>query len=422
MNTKRLNVVCLCILGLFLSGSVWTLAQDVSSSNSLSGSGDQVSRLEALLDIDEIDRVIDETNTLINTIQDTEGYYTEALFQPLVLLGDAEYKRGNYPGALDNWFRAREVSRQIYGLHNLDQTDVLYKEADALYAQEKYSEANDKHEQAFAMYLRVYGEDTVEILPGLDRLARWYLDTYNVYAARGLYKDMLKIARNNLSEFDPRIIQALKYLAKTYRMERFRPDFLPPVSAAFKALPYGASISTAKYYPDVNNYAPGERALMDVIKLQLKAGDVTTEQLTESKLDLADWYLLFEKHQRATVIYTDVWDSLHGTTAQGILESEMAEPKQLFFPLPNDPMPKIFSPDTTVLKGEIELTFSVIPNGKTRKVKIVRSDPGEVIDIAVVNALRSARFRPAFKDREAIQTDDMTYTHTFNFTEEALNE
>ena len=406
-----------CVLGCIGS---WSLAQDEPNTSALAENNDPISRLESLLDINEVERVIDETNNLIETIEDTEGYYTEALFQPLVLLGDAEFKRGNYIGALDSWYRAREVSRQIHGLHNLDQTDVLYKEADALYAQEKYSEANDKHEQAFAMYLRVHGEETVETLPGLDRLASWYLETYNVYAARGLYKDMLKIARSNLTEFDPRKIQALKNLAKTYRMERFRPEFLPPVSAAFKALPYGASISTAKYYPDINNYAPGERALIDVIKLQLNAGDTTIEELTESKLDLADWYLLFEKYQKATVIYKDVWDSLHGTTAQDLLEGEMSVPKQLFLPLPNDPMPKIFSSDTTVLRGQIDLTYSVIPEGKTRNVKIVRSDPGDVIDIAVVSALRKARFRPAFKDREAVQTDEMTYTHRFNFTEEAV--
>ena len=272
MNKLRWNVLrfgLFCVLGYVGS---WSLAQDELNANALAERNDPISRLESLLGIDEVERVIDETNTLIETIEETEGYYTEALFQPLVLLGDAEFKRGNYLGALDSWYRAREVSRQIHGLHNLDQTDVLYKEADALYAQEKYSEANDKHEQAFAMYLRVHGEESVETLPGLDRLASWYLETYNVYAARGLYKDMLKIARSNLSEFDRRNIQALKNLAKTYRMERFRPEFLPPVSAAFKALPYGASISTAKYYPDVNNYAPGERALIDVIKLQLKIG------------------------------------------------------------------------------------------------------------------------------------------------------
>lgn len=417
LRWSNLRFSLICVLGC-VGG--WSLAQDEPNTSALAESNDPISRLETLLDIDEVERVIDETNSLIETIEDTEGYYTEALFQPLVLLGDAEFKRGNYHGALDSWYRAREVSRQIHGLHNLDQTDVLYKEADALYAQEKYSEANDKHEQAFAMYLRVHGEETVETLPGLDRLASWYLDTYNVYAARGLYKDMLKIARSNLTEFDPRTIQALKNLAKTYRMERFRPEFLPPVSAAFKALPYGASISTAKYYPDINNYAPGERALIDVIKLQLEAGDTTIEELTESKLDLADWYLLFEKYQKATVIYKDVWDSLHGTTAQDLLEGEMSAPKQLFLPLPNDPMPKIFSSDTTVLRGEIDLTYSVIPEGKTRDVKIVRSDPGDVIDIAVVSALRKARFRPAFKDREAVRTDGMTYTHRFNFTEEAV--
>ena len=398
------------------------IAQEVPSATVATESFSDVERLESLLEINETERVIDETSALIASIESNRGYYSEELFSPLVILGDAEYQRGNYNAALDSWSRARQVNRQIYGLHNLEQADVLYKEADALFAQEEYADANAKHEHAFSMYLRKYGNEAVEILPGLNKLATWYLDTYNVYAARGLYEDVLTIARKNLPETDPEIISGLKNLARTYRMERFRPDFLPPVTLAFKALPYGASVSTAKYYPDVNNYAPGEQALKDVIKLQLQADDVTIEEFTASKLDLADWYLLFEKYQRATVVYTDVWNSLYGTTAEDYLRTQMGEPKRLYLPLPNDPMPRTFTPETTVMRGEIEVSFKVIPEGKTRKVKILRSDPGDILDIAVVTAVRNGRFRPAFQEGEAVATEDLVLVHKFNYTEEALAE
>ncbi len=381
----------------------------------------EINRLKTLLNVNEFDQVIEEATLLIEVIEQEEGYYAEDLYNPLVILGDAEFNQGNYPSALKNWSRARQVSRQAYGLHSLEQTEILYKEADALYAQKLFADANSKHEQAFSMYLRAYGTDAVEILPGLDRLAGWYLNTFNVYAARGLYNDMLTIAKANLDETDPQIIGGLKNLAKTYRMERFRPDFLPSVSTAFKALPYGATINSGTYFPDINNYAFGEQALKEVLKLQLQSPGTTIEEFTESKLDLADWYLLFEKYQRANVVYADVWTTLHGTSAEQLLMDELGEPKQLYFPLPNDPVPDVFTPDTIVMSGEIELSYSVIPEGKTRRVKVLHSDPGDVIDIAVINALRKARFRPAFKDGVAIKTDGLTYSHTFNFTQDALD-
>ena len=53
----------------------------------------------------------------------------------------------------------------------------------------------------------------------------------------------------------------------------------------------------------VNDFALGERALIDILKMLMTSENTAPKEIALAKMDLADWYLLFEVYDRAFVIY-----------------------------------------------------------------------------------------------------------------------
>ncbi len=347
----------------------------------------------------------------------TDGRNSELLIEPLVLKGDALRTLMFYSAALEAYDDARAIQRRHFGLHDLNQVDVLYREAETYYEQEQFVTANDRHEYAFSIYIRKYGTDSPEILPGLFRLADWYMDTDNIFTARGLYQKAL-------SDFTPEgdvqtktRIRALSGLAQTYQQERFRPADYSAQTDKFTPRPYGSINHPEHYFAELNDFSKGEEALLELVRINLEREDETSPVLAEAKLRLADWYLLFEKYEKAAVVYQDIWETLDGSPQFAFVEEHMTTPKVLYKPLPDDPeRPKR---ETTIpvveLEGRIEIALTVTERGKTKKIKQVSSHPGQMLARATRNTAANSIYRPAFVDGIATTTENVQFLHTFPY-------
>ena len=403
------------IAAVVLVGNVYT-AETTSSP-------DSTESIETMIDTGEAENALELIEAQISDIVTVNGRNSDLMVAPLTLKGDALRALGFYAAALETYDDARSIQRRHFGLHDLSQVDILYREAETYYEQEEYTAANDRHEYAFSIYIRKFGVDSPEILPGLFRLADWYMHTDNIFTARGLYeKALTDFSPDDTIDVNNRV-RALSGLAQTYQQERFRPPEYTAKTDKFTPRPYGSINHPEHYFAELNDFSKGEEALLEVVRINLASEDETSPALAEAKLRLADWYLLFEKYEKAAVVYKDIWDTLDGTSGFAFVEEHMLAPQILYKPLPDDPeRPKRESTIPVMeLEGRIEIALTVTEYGKTKKIKQISSHPGQMLARATRNSASNSIYRPAFVDGIATTTENVQFLHTFPYYTTARN-
>ena len=377
----------------------------------------ELQTIENLIDTGEVTSALEKLDQEIQEITERNGRYSTELIPPMILKGDAYMKAGEVESAIVSYDDARFISRQHYGLHDLGQVEILYREAEAYYAANEIMEANDRHEYAFSVFTRRYGTDSEQILPGLFRLASWYMDTQNIITARGLYERALSLSedRTNPELVDYRM-DALKNLATTYRLERFRPSTPAKKKEDFKPRPYGSLNHPDQYYAVLNDYAKGEEALLELVRLRLAIEDPQSTELAEAKLELADWYLLFGKREKALVVYKDIWETLIESSQSHFIEANLSQPVPLYQPLPPDPVPEDSDGGDTLRQGRVEFTLSVSDEGKTSNIEEIDVRPSYMSAKIIEKSLEQSIYRPAFSDGQAVGTDEVSFVHHFIYS------
>ncbi len=373
--------------------------------------------IASMIDTGEAENALELIESQISDVIALNGRNSERLVEPLVLKGDALRALGYYAVALETYDDARAIQRRHFGLHELDQVDILYREAETYYEQEQFTTANDRHEYAFSIYIRKYGTDSPEILPGLFKLADWYMDTDNIFTARGLYEKALTDFSLEETSDDDNRVRALSGLAQTYQQERFRPPEYTAKTDKFTPRPYGSINHPEHYFAELNDFSKGEEALLELVRINLVKEDETSPVLAETKLRLADWYLLFEQYEKAAVVYKDIWDTLEDTPQFAFVEEHMLTPHILYKPLPDDPERPKREPTIPVieLEGRIEIALTVTERGKTKKIKQISSHPGQMLARATRNTASNSIYRPAFVDGVATTTENVQFLHKFPY-------
>lgn len=377
---------------------------------------DQIEAIRSQLASSEAGDAVRLASQLIEEIEESSSRYDESLVVPLTLLGDGQRQLGQYVDALESYDRARNVSRLINGLHSISQVDVLYREADTYHELGQIGRAGQRHEYAFSIFLRSFEEDSVELLPGLFALADWYIETRNIFAARGLFHSAVEISKTHLDSTDPSNIRALKGLAKSYRLERFRPpaEFDVPRAEGLLAgnLPEESSL---RYEVKVNDFAKGEEALKELVKIEQEREGSTRESLAYAKLDLADWFLLFRKYQPASVVYQDIWTMFADDPSALFVQEEFANPTALYHPLGKNPGSHPSAVLQEPVEGRIEFSFNVSVTGEVTDVEVVSIEPNGRYQDEFMDSMKRARYRPAMLEGVPEPTEGVTLTHTFFF-------
>jgi tetratricopeptide (TPR) repeat protein len=363
----------------------------------------------------EAEQALTKSVALIEQVADR---YDPALIEPLVLLGDALDAEGEFEKSLDAYGRAIHLTRINEGLHSPSQVDVVYKEAAVLLEMGEPSKANDRQEYAYEVLLRSYGPGNPDLIPGLYRLADWYRRTNNVFAARGMYEHAARVLHRAYGDNDPRLVPALRGVAETYRFERF-----PPIEAGMHGeseIITGGDVSTSTTMPathTVNRFSDGEEALKRIVHIYQSNPNGDPEDEALAILDLADWYLLFDKWSRAAPLYAHVQELLRdkaGYTPER-LAPLFGQPNPLYLALPDGPIPpppNLRGPRT---EGYVEVGYTVDDRGLVGDLKTIGSQPEGLLDFKVRKALRGARFRPRFEGENPVITKNLTYRHTFSY-------
>ena len=395
-----------------LLGASGAVADDASEHSAVQAAAGQVAAGEH----------VDAINTLepaIDRIERRSNRYDLALVEPLLVLGDALAGVGDVDGAFGAYDRALHITRIGRGLHHPSQVTAVYRQAALLAERGRTREANTRHEYAYRMLLRNHGADDPALLPGLFTLADWYLSSYNIFSARSLYEHAAVVAAKKLPPEHPAHIRALRWVAATYRAERF-----PPYQALERRRRSGrSSPSSPLGYVDatyrsgrgmsINRFSRGEGALIEVVNRLQRRDDAPVADVARALLELGDWFLLFERRPRAFTLYRKVWEMLEPN--RGLLASTFNAPVPLYLPMPKDPPIPVDARLGDGRDGLVEISVDVDAEGRTANVETVRAEPGNMMEAKVRRAMRHARYRPAFDGQAPLATTDLRVVHNFTY-------
>jgi TonB family protein len=361
---------------------------------------------------------------VVGDLERSTSRYDSSLVGPLTMLGDAYAGEAKYKEALRSYEQARHITRVNDGLHATQQIDLLYRESDTLVAMGKPEKANDRQEYAFETLLHAYGPVSPELIPGLYRLGAWYERTSNVFGARTVYERAVDILErsNERGSNNAELVTALRGLAKSYKDERFPPHELPEermpgAPMASSSNMYGGEFMGPGPVVVVNRFGPGEVALLQVVKLVSADPASTPLDVALAEIDLADWYLLFDKESRATPVYVHARQIMHDRAA--MTDDQVAvyfgKPTVLYRPIPDNPAMPPEPLRSNPKEGHVELSYTVTAQGQVDDLKTLSSDPEGMMDLKVRRGMRVARFRPRFEGDSPVMSVNQIYRHTFTY-------
>ena len=389
--------------------------EDIDEIASYEPSEDVLADLESRLQAEEYQVAIDTAKEFIDDIENNLSFYEQSLVKPLLIVGDGLRKLGNYVEALDAYDRAKHITRLNNGLVSIEQIEVVQREAETYYELGQIGRANDSYEYIFTVYNQVYEAFTPEILPSLFELGDWYVKIYNVFAARGLFEYAKNITDVHLDPHDPQRIRALRGVAATYRLEKFRPpSSLTHVNSDVPNLFWGDGRPYV-YYAELNDFATGEKTLIELVKIELEREGSTRESQTRAKLALADWFVLFEKHDLARSVYSDIWEEYQEEPDSDLFTEIFDEPAILYNPLPRDPEPQPLNLDAQAIDASVTYSLEIDKRGRVRSIEVEVLQPDSKFIKTFNRQVSEAIFRPAFVNGKAVKRADVPFTHHYVF-------
>ena len=396
----------------------------------------------------------------VAALQSLYGASDPRLGEALLGLGLSYRDAGRHEDAAAAFKRGLHIIRMNDGLHSLVQLPYLEHLIEENSALGNWEEVNKNYNYLFWVYKRNYGDNDPRLLPVIDRITRSQIDIYNAdpgtFTAANLrnrdkmLNKAVRIMESRYGETDTRLVSALNrvamnqyYLAlqtgslQDYRgyqqyMQRVRTeDLFTTISVAVPIV--GSSGVVGVRYQEITvprshsaGYLPDHTArTFDYIDAARREGGLAlgrVEAICEQDPQASvyaralaithqgDWELLYE-NGRGWNKYRQAYELLRQSPeGAGYITDLFGQPR----PLPaleqglEDGAPR--PQDKTPAAGSfIEVSFDVLPSGRSQHVHITRAPPG--LDASVSRYVKwfisAKRFRPRLEDGQPVTTKDV---------------
>lgn len=332
----------------------------------------------------------------------------EDLINPLKGLAASHLALGNTGAAEETFQRAMHISHVNFGPHNLEQIEVLESLAETYLAAGEFERAVDMQERIFLLQARNVDIHSEEILPALRTQARW-LHRLGLYdKERYAWRRIISILEDSRGRDDLSLIDPLTGLGESYLY---------------------VITSEVSYHQPVAN-TTGEIYLKRALRIAEENPDSNWQIKAQAMLSLADYYILTERPSRAERVYADAWELLSAederlpsrdSELQSLAVLQSARPP-LFYGLESGVLPPR-RPDGFET-GTVVYEYSISPRGKATNIELREAEPAAFEDMerAVARELRQLVQRPRIVDGNTVQTDNLTFTHTYYYRPSDLPE
>ena len=302
--------------------------------------------------------------------------------------------------AEDSFRRAQHITHRQNGVYNADQLSMIHYLTTTMLKQHDPAAADTQQLFSLRVAENVYGPDSIELLPTLDRLGGYFATRGSAIPLMmptdirlerdalfkqsiSMYQRSVGIIEQHFGENDLRLVQPLRGLASARMLQ----------------------ITNRKYAE-----AALERSL-GIVNSNPQS-DVTDR--AQALIDLGDLYVIIAD-RRSSEVYLKAWQMLQETDETTSLSHNLFGTPTRLFPR-EDPMLYLDRQPDDVAPGDplfVNLEYSVTPQGTVTQVRVVEKNvPNEQVRV-LRQRIRSAKFRPRIQEGELMATEGLTLYQPF---------
>ena len=344
----------------------------------------------------------------IDIFEDNENQLSDMLINPLLGLGTAQAGSGKLGLASRSFERAVHISHVNEGPHNLDQIKILEMLAETNLRMGETEDAKNNQDMIYALNVRHFQNNSLEMIPALFRRADWQSRTGYVLDERATYRRIIRIIETTAGKDDITLIEPLLKLGHSY---------------------FSVDTSESSTYQSVT-VSTGEIYLKRAVRIAEENPDSDWKLLSRAKLAIGDYYIFRSEQSRARKAYLAAWNILSAEPDR--LAARHAELEQIT-PLTSDPIPRFVGKATradrqmqnsSLREGRIIASYGVSSRGRVIELNIVETTPADYDKLRrlVHRRIRSQVFRPRYEDGLAVDTHNLPFSHTFYYLQEELDE
>jgi tetratricopeptide (TPR) repeat protein len=315
--------------------------------------------------------------------------------------------------AIASFERALALSRRHEGLLNAGQATLLEKYADSLTQLGRYQDALQAQRYLLRVETRRHGEDSVELVPTLEKLGRWYASVGAYDPARRTLYRAIDIVEGAEGKSSPRLVGPLLALASTNRRQLLDPTMQAPDPDRTGMFPEPLAGVPAPGSSPTALAAEGERALQRAASIAEQRTDLAPLQVAEVRLQLGDWYQIRGQPERALPHYRLAWqagarvtDRVDGRRANELL---FGKPVLLHMNRPDGWNRAAGRPPERVEVRNVVARLEVDAQGRVRSPELVDDSGDARRGERTLGALGSARYRPRFEDGAPVATPGVEF-------------
>lgn len=429
-------------------------------------SSPQISVDNSQLDRRLIDSSLTQFQESILEFELDGGVYDFRLSELYLSLGNTHQQVGDYQLAIDAYNEALQLSRINDGLFTEDQVPIVEALVDSYLNLGDIASANLNQEYLLYIKQKIYGAGHPIILDELLEYADWnlhasglsmgYLPNLQYLHFRTESFNELNY-NNSVATEDLLSAAAFAYtqalimqhdLEEEFNENPFSDDTIDlKNSLDFPDEDYDISATEQKlaytyflqYQFDQNNLAVnafGEapttnfldsytdgRAALERRYAYLQSTNSPTINIIQALVDIADWYLVFERWSTAEELYLQAFELMEGN---GIDKLNGLEYPDLPIHIPSflsSPYTRasigISSDEVLEYEGYIDISFSLSRSAKPIRIRFVDSSEGttEETERALLNKIRYSKYRLQLKDRS--EYAENSYLVRYYFTAQA---
>lgn len=324
------------------------------------------------------------------------------LIRPLTGLGETWLAAGRHAEAAVVFKRAVDLSRNLDGLYNLAQLDIVDPLIESYVVLGLREEAEREHLFSFRVAETAYGRNDPRLLDPLDRLARWYESIGRYSTARGLHARALQIAEQGATSTPPAGVPALRGLSRTWLDEALFGPEVQPNTEPDTTNGFDLSSQTVRSGGRLN--PEGERMLRVAVGVLRSHPPVDEQQLGETLAQFGDWYLLTGVPARAAAAYAEAWKSL--TVAGPSTRRPYESPRRVVYRPPPASAARLSpSEPEDFVERIVELRLRVAADGKVLDAALADGSEPDAVARSVMFAARKARYAPRLEAGVPTETD-----------------
>lgn len=343
----------------------------------------------------------------IEIIEDNEDRLSRQLINPLKGLGAAQLDSGRPDLASGTFRRAVHITHVNDGPHNLGQVDILESLAEASLRLGTLDTAKEVQDVIYALNLRYYAKNSLELVPALMKRALWQHRAGLVYDERTTYRRVIRIIEESANNISLDLVEPLTKLGQSF---------------------FYIDASGTNTYQSVS-MTTGEIYFKRALRIAQSHPDSNWQIVADATLALADYYMYQGNEQRARKVYRNAWDLM--SEEEQRLDYRYESLEQLVT-LKERPIPQYVNEqdlDTNaqsedlVLTGLITVSYTVTTRGRATDLKIVEAVPPDFVDMLrlVQREMRRRIFRPRFEESGPVESPNQLLIHRFFYKQSDLD-